>query len=107
MLFRSQATKALEVLTVWLATHYELSGVKLTEQLPIPKVALREAIINAVLHRKYSIPGAIKIAIYDNRIELFSPGDFPGLVDLNSLGDGTTYLRNPIFSQARISYAFN
>ncbi len=56
---------------------------------------MREAIINALIHRKYSIPGATKIALYDDRLEIFNPGCFPGLVDINNLGDGTTYLRNP------------
>lgn len=46
-------------------------------------------------HRKYWIPGAVKIALYDNRLEIFNPGNFPGLFDLSQLGDGTTYLRNP------------
>ena len=41
------------------------------------------------------IPGAIKIAVYDDRIEIFSRGGFPGLVDVKHLGDGTTFLRNP------------
>lgn len=97
-----QATNSLKTLTNWLITHYELRGVKLTGQIPVPTDALREAIINALLHRKYTIPGATKIAIYDNRIEIFSPGCFPGLVDINSLGDGTTYLRNPTL--VRLAY---
>ena len=77
-------------------TDYELQGAKLKGRLPIPIDALREAILNALLHRKYNIPGAIKIAIYDDRLEIFSPGCFPGLVDINNLGDGITYLRNPV-----------
>ena len=48
-----------------------------------------------LLHRKYWVLGAVKIALYDNRLEIFNPGNFPGLVDTNNLGDGTTYLRNP------------
>lgn len=39
--------------------------------------------------------GAIKIAIYENRIEIFSPGAFPGLITVDNIGDGTTFLRNP------------
>ena len=73
----------------------QLVDAKLAGTVIIPEVALREAIINALLHRKYSIPGTVKIALYDNRLEIFSPGNFPGLVDMNNLGDGTTYLRNP------------
>jgi ATP-dependent DNA helicase RecG len=100
-----QATESLKLVINWVATHYELRGVKLTGQIPVPTKAIREAIINALLHQKYTIPGAMKIAIYDNRIEIFNPGCFPGLVDINSLGDGTTYLRNPTL--VRLAYQVN
>jgi ATP-dependent DNA helicase RecG len=91
-----QSAISMNLLEAWLATDYQLEGTKLKGQLPIPELALREAVINALLHRKYNIPGAIKIAIYDDRVEVFSPGCFPGLVDINNLGDGVTYLRNPM-----------
>lgn len=90
-----QAQESLICIKRWIASRYTLHGVKLKQATLVPVEALREAIINALLHRKYSIPGAIKIAVYDNRIEIFSPGCFPGLIDLNTLGDGTTFLRNP------------
>jgi len=79
----------------WLQRNYVLTGVKFEGESLIPMEALREAIINGLLHRKYSIPGALKVAIYDDRLEVFSPGALPGLVDIDNLGDGTTYLRNP------------
>jgi ATP-dependent DNA helicase RecG len=92
--------KGLRLITAWLETHLEI---KLTGQLkgsiPVPAVALREALINALIHRKYFIQGATKIAIFDDRIEIFSPGEFPGLVSLNNLGDGTTFLRNPTLAR--------
>ena len=91
-----QSVTALKILNAWLATDYELQGATLKGRLPIPIDALREAILNALLHRKYNIPGAVKIAIYDDRLEIFNPGCFPGLVDINNLGDGITYLRNPV-----------
>ena len=83
------------LVSTWLTRDYSIQGAKLIGTTLIPQIAIREAIINALVHRKYSIPGAIKIALYDNRLEIFSPGNFPGLVDINNLGDGTTYLRNP------------
>ncbi|WP_194848242.1 RNA-binding domain-containing protein [Candidatus Neptunochlamydia vexilliferae] len=89
------AVHAYQLASSWMERDYRLQGVKLKGKLPVPKEALREAIINALIHRKYSIPGAVKIAIYDHRCEIFNPGAFPGVVDLDSLGDGTTYLRNP------------
>lgn len=91
-----QSVTVMKILEAWLATDYELKGAKLKGRLPIPEDALREAVLNALMHRKYNIPGAIKIAIYDDRLEVFSPGCFPGLVDINNLGDGITYLRNPV-----------
>ncbi len=97
-----QADVSFNLIKSWLLKNYELKVTKLKGKLPIPQEALREAIINALIHRKYSIPGANKIALYDNRLEIFSPGCFPGLVDLNNLGDGTTYLRNPTI--ARIAH---
>jgi ATP-dependent DNA helicase RecG len=84
-----------QLIKSWLIRDYKLLGSKLMGNMIIPEIALREAIINALIHRKYWIPGAIKIALYDDRLEIFNPGNFPGLLDLNHLGDGTTYLRNP------------
>lgn len=94
-----QAAECLRLLEMWLTKDYELSGAKLKGKSPIPYEAQREAVLNALLHRKYLIPGAIQVGIYDNRLEIFSPGCFPGLVDINSLGDGTTYLRNPTLAR--------
>lgn len=99
-----QAEISLELIKSWVTREYQLFGAKLKGKMIIPEVALREAIINALIHRKYWIPGAIKIALYDNRLEIFNPGNFPGLFDLKRLGDGTTYLRNP--NLARIARRF-
>jgi predicted HTH transcriptional regulator len=96
----SQLDISSKLVTSWLKRDYKLVSTKLEARTIIPAEAIREAIINALVHRKYSVPGAIKISLYDDRLEIFSPGNFPGLVDINSLGDGTTYLRNPTLAQA-------
>lgn len=95
-----QFTLSFNLVSSWLQRDYVLVGAKMQSTSIVPPEALRESIINALIHRKYSVPGAIKIALYDNRLEIFSPGNFPGLVDINNLGDGTTYLRNPSIAQA-------
>ena len=99
-----QITNSFQLIKSWLLRDYQLKGAKLKGNTIVPEIALREAISNALLHRKYWIPGAVKIALYDDRLEIFNPGGFPGLVDLNNLGDGTTYLRNP--NLARIGRQF-
>lgn len=45
-----------------------------------PDETLHEIITNAVLHRDYSLPSDIQIRIYDNRVEVQSPGKLPGHV---------------------------
>lgn len=89
------ATEALHLIISWTKRHYTLDGALLKGKLLIPEEALREGIINALIHRKYTVPGPIKIAVFDDRCEIFSPGCFPGLVEHTSLGDGVTFLRNP------------
>lgn len=90
-----QAEDALQLLVSWLRREPRRVGARLKWECLIPEIALREAIVNALIHRKYWITGSIKIALYDDRLEIFNPGNLPGLVDLEALGDGTTYLRNP------------
>lgn len=90
-----QIHTSFQLVKSWLMRNHTLSTVKLQGKTLIPEEALREAIINAVIHRKYWLPGAVKIALYDDRLEIFSPGNFPGLMNERHLGDGTTYLRNP------------
>ena len=56
----------------------EIKGFKREEHLDVPAAALREALINALCHRDYDIyQCSIGIAIYDNRIEIESPGLLP------------------------------
>jgi len=94
-----QIETAFQLVKSWLIRDYQLQNTKLKGRTLVPEDALREAITNALIHRKYWIPGATKIALYDDRLEIFNPGSFPGLFDLNQLGDGTTYLRNPTLAR--------
>lgn len=52
-------------------------GVNGLEEITYPEVALHEIITNAVLHRDYSIADDIHVRIYDNRVEVESPGGLP------------------------------
>ena len=69
------------------------------ETLEIPEESVREIVINALVHRNYLIPGPTKIAIYDDRIEIFSPGNFPGPIQVDRLSMGTTYIRNTVITR--------
>lgn len=62
----------------------------------VPEDAWREGLVNAVVHRSYSIAGDhIRVEIFDDRIEVESPGRFPGLVALDDPMNTTRFARNP------------
>ena len=51
------------------------------ETFPVPREAMREAVINAVIHRDYADPVPIQIRVYDNRIMLWNPGHLPAKLE--------------------------
>jgi ATP-dependent DNA helicase RecG len=57
------------------------------EKITYPHETLHEIVTNAVLHRDYSIQTDIQIRVYDNRIEVESPGKFPGHVTSRNFPD--------------------
>ncbi len=62
----------------------------------VPEDAWFEGVVNAVVHRAYSISGDhIRVEIFDDRIEMESPGRFPGLADLADPRAVPRYARNP------------
>jgi ATP-dependent DNA helicase RecG len=67
------------------------------EDIPlVPRDAWLEGIVNAAVHRSYSMVGDhIRVEIFDDRIEISSPGRFPGLVDLSHPLQTTRFARNP------------
>lgn len=78
-----------------LSKSFSITGIIRNEKWEIPEVAFREALINLLVHRNYHIQAPSKIAIYDDRLELFSPGNFSGPIEQDQLLKGLTYLRNP------------
>lgn len=64
------------------------------EKLNYPAEALFEILVNAVIHRDYSINDDIHVRIYDNGIEVQSPGRLPGSVTIDNIMD-ERYARNP------------
>jgi ATP-dependent DNA helicase RecG len=69
--------------------------------------AIREAISNAIIHRDYSILGSdIKVAIFDDMLEITSPGPLPDTMPIEKLGTGRSEIRNrtlaPIFKDLKL-----
>lgn len=58
-----------------------------------PPEAIWEVVVNALIHRDYSISDDVQILIFDNRIEVLSPGRLPGYVTTENILDAR-YSRN-------------
>jgi Predicted transcriptional regulator containing an HTH domain and an uncharacterized domain shared with the mammalian protein Schlafen len=74
---------------------FTIQGLKRQEKLEIPEEAIREALLNLIVHRNYHLKAPAKIAIYDDRVEFYSPGQFPGQFNPKHLLSGVSSLRNP------------
>lgn len=62
----------------------------------MPRDAWLEGLVNAVVHRSYSLAGDhIRVSIFPDRVEIESPGRFPGLADPRRPLDIARYARNP------------
>lgn len=59
-----------------------------------PQEALHEILTNAVLHRDYSVAADVQVRIFDNRVEIESPGRLPGHVTIGNIAK-TQFARNP------------
>ena len=68
------------------------------EQLSYPPEALKEVIVNAVIHRDYNISDDIVIRVFDNRVEVKSPGRLPGHMTLDNLLTDR-FSRNPTINR--------
>lgn len=74
----SQVDKTLELLTTkYLKAAISYRGVQRVEIFPVPEAALREAILNAVIHKDYASSIPIQISVYDDKLMIWNPGTLP------------------------------
>ncbi len=73
-----------------------IDGVRRTTKEQIPLIAFREAVTNAIVHRDYLLNTGVQMAMFDNRIEIVSPGGLPSGMDEEQYIKGLTSIsRNP------------
>lgn len=83
----SKTTQIMSEVAVW--TPQGMIGT-----LDYPPEALWETVVNSVIHRDYSISDDIQILVYNDRVEIISPGRLPGYVTVENILDAR-YSRNP------------
>ncbi len=77
----------------------EYEGIYRKDRWEYPVIAIREVIRNAVIHRDYSLNGKdIKIAIFDDKIEITSPGKLLPTVDFDEMETGQSDIRNKVLA---------
>jgi len=82
-------------------------GFNSQSELEIPIQTIEELFVNALIHRDYFILSSIKVFIFDNRIEIISPGRLPNTLTIDNIKIGTSIPRNPIlFTNARYILPF-
>lgn len=78
----------------------EINGLQRTDSLEIPESAIREALVNAYVHRDYSNFGRnIKIGIYDDVLNIVSAGAFPNSLTAQDLEEGRSEIRNRVLAR--------
>ena len=62
----------------------------------IPETVFEELLVNALVHRDYLVSAPIRLFIFDNRIEIISPGHLPNNLTVEKILSGISNIRNPI-----------
>lgn len=102
----SHAFKLLREADIFLRRHLPVAGrfesgvMERIDEPLFPPLALREALVNAFIHRDYSIVGgAVSVAVYDDRLEIISTGTLPfGLTAADLVRDHQSRPRNPLLA---------
>ena len=72
-----------------------------------PESVIREAVVNALVHRDYSIAGTdIMLAIFSDRLEITSPGRLPNTITTDSMKAGARYARNQTLVNIMRDYGY-
>ncbi|MBE6435670.1 MAG: MarR family transcriptional regulator [Akkermansiaceae bacterium] len=104
---QSQIDEAMLFLRRNLRVGAEIKGVYRKDVPELPLEALRETVANAVMHRNYLAHAFIQVSVYDDRVEVYSPGKLPSHQTLEKMMSGASYLRNPVladmFQQMRLA----
>lgn len=88
--------QALVVMRNNIKTPSNIVGAIRQEKEIYPSVVLREALVNSLVHRNYSIIGSkIRVLMFADRIEFHSPGKLPNTVTIDKMKIGVSYSRNP------------
>ena len=73
-------------------------GVNTTGDPEIPESVFKELLVNALIHRDYFITAPIRLFVFEDRIEIISPGCLPNQLTVEKIVAGNSVQRNPILA---------
>ncbi|MBM3854583.1 MAG: hypothetical protein FJ399_15770, partial [Verrucomicrobia bacterium] len=74
----TQAARTIDLVrTKYLKAAITYQGIQRIERYPVPDAALREAVLNALVHRDYAMGAPVQIRVYENRLKIWNPGVLP------------------------------
>ncbi|MFI3228560.1 MAG: putative DNA binding domain-containing protein [Bacillota bacterium] len=89
-----QLRECFEFINIHNSTRAEFNGLQRVDYRAYPEIAIREALLNAIVHRDYSLTSSTLISIFDNRIELVTVGGLLRGISLEDMKLGVSILRN-------------
>lgn len=91
----TQATEVADYLDLLNGTRSEIHGMRRTDVREYPPEALREALINAIVHREYALSGSTLVSLFDHAVEILSLGGLPEGLTYDDMMAGASIQRNP------------
>ena len=92
--------RSLQYIHEQIKTEYDFTGSRRKMKYKLPPEALREALINAVVHADYSTQGtSIRVSIFADRIEIENPGILPLGLTLDDIMSGVSKVRNKVIAR--------
>ncbi len=77
----------------------EIDGVYRSDSYELPISAIREMVVNAVVHRSYLDKSCVQVSIFDDRVEVLSPGMLYGGLDIETAKIGKSTCRNEAIAE--------
>lgn len=100
--FEGPAYELLENAQTFLLQHLNkgarIEGLRREDVFEIPVLVLRELVANAILHRNYLVHGFIQVSVFDDRVEILSPGSLYANLSREEMLAGNSRHRNPILA---------
>jgi len=95
----NQVERTVEAIKKHLSVRFEIKGIVRQDIWDYPIEAIREAAINALIHKDYLSPAEIQIKVYDDKIWMWNPGGLPKELSIEDLKrEHSSYPKNPLIA---------